>query len=87
MCTKLDSIIKNELPKEALEVDKKLSWLQNFVLDTAATLLTAYDDLTSDKDKALDADRLQQAIQLKLRILGMLQHKFPSIARQRPFAP
>ena len=34
-CPKLDSILKNELPKDAVELDRKLSHLQNFVLDAA----------------------------------------------------
>ena len=32
-CLKLDSILKNELPMDALEMDRKLSQLQNFILE------------------------------------------------------
>ena len=40
-CPKLDSIIKDELPKEVLEVDRKLPQLQNFVLDSVGLLVLA----------------------------------------------
>ena len=34
-CLKLDSILKSKLSKDAIEFDRKLSRLQNFVLDAA----------------------------------------------------
>lgn len=40
-CPKIDTIVKNELPKDALEADRKLSRLQNFVLDAAGPLIDA----------------------------------------------
>ena len=44
-CPKLDSILKNELPKDAVELDRKLSHLQNFVLDAAGPLVAAMEEL------------------------------------------
>ena len=67
-CSKLDSIIKNELPKEALDADRKLSRLQNFVLDVAGPLTAAYEELVTEDHP--DVDRVQQAVQLALRILA-----------------
>ena len=69
-CPKLGTIIKNELPREALEVDRKLSRLQNFVLDATGPLAAAYDELVGENEAYPDPDRIQQAIQLSLRILG-----------------
>lgn len=45
-CLKQDTIIKNELLKERLEADQKLSRLQNFVLDAAGPFIAVYEDLT-----------------------------------------
>ena len=45
-CPKLDSILKSELPKDAIEFDRKLFRLQNFVLDTAGPLVAAMEELT-----------------------------------------
>ena len=45
-CLKLDSILKSELPMEALEMDRKLPHLQNFMLDTAGPLLSVIEKLT-----------------------------------------
>ena len=73
-CPKLDSIIKNELPKDALEADKKLSRLQNFVLDAAGPLAAAYDALMSEEEP--DPDKIAQHIQLSLRILGNTSTQF-----------
>ena len=60
MCPKLDTIIKNELPRDALEADRKLSRLQNFVLDAVRPLVSGYEDLISEDDP--DPERILQAI-------------------------
>ena len=56
----MDSIIKDELPKEAIEVDRKLSKLQNFVLDAAGPLAAANEELVTKKEP--DPDLIQQAV-------------------------
>ena len=66
-CPKMDTIVKNELPKDALEADRKLSRLQNFVLDAAGPLIDAYDNIVGENP---DRDRVLQAIQVSLRIIG-----------------
>ena len=58
----------NELPKDTLEADRKLSWLQNFVLDAAGPLAAAYDALMLEEEP--HPDKIIQLIQLSLRILG-----------------
>lgn len=77
-CPKLDTItdLKNELPREALEVDRKLSRLQNFVLNATEPLAAAYDELVGENEE-LNLDRIQQAIQLALRILGNAPAQIP----------
>ena len=45
-CLKFDSILKSELPMEALEMDRKLPHLQNFVLDTARPIVAVMEKLT-----------------------------------------
>ena len=67
-CPKLNTIIRKELPRDALEADRKLSPLQNFLLDVVRLLATTHNHLVSADDP--DQDRTQQAIQLALRILG-----------------
>ena len=69
---KLDSIIKKELPKEALEADHKLSWLQNFVLDVAGPLMAAYDELVVGEHN----DKVQQTVQLTSASWGIPQPSF-----------
>ena len=59
MCPKLDTITKNELPRHALEVDRKLSRLQNFVLDAVGPLVSAYEDLILEDDP--DPERILQS--------------------------
>ena len=73
-CPKLDAIIKHKLLKEALDADHKLSRLQNFVLDVAGLLMTAFDKLVTEEYP--DVDRVQQAVQLALRILGNTSGQF-----------
>ena len=51
-------------------MDRKLSRLQNFVLDATGPLAAAYDELVGENEAYPDPDRIQQAIQLSLRILG-----------------
>ena len=80
-CPKLDSIIKNELPKEAIEADRKLSKLQNFVLDAAGPLAAAYEELVTKEEP--DPDLIQQAVQLALRILGNTSTHFAQERRTR----
>ena len=78
---KLDSIIKEKLPKEALEVDRKFSWLQNFVLDPVGLLVSAYKELITKEDP--DPDQIQQAIQLSLHILGNTSAQFSQERRRK----
>ena len=73
-CPKLDSIIKQELPKEAIEADRKLSRLQNFVLDAAGPLAAAHEELVNVEEP--DLDLVQQAVELALRILGNTSAQF-----------
>ena len=47
-CPKMDTIVKNELPKDALEANRKLSRLQNFVLDAAGPLIDAYKNMSGE---------------------------------------
>ena len=67
-CPKLDPIIKGELPKEAIDTDKKLSRLQNLALDATGPLVHALEEL-STKDTP-DADVVLQGIQEALVLLG-----------------
>ena len=68
------TIIKNELPKDALEADRKLSRLQNFVLDAAGPLAAAYDALMSEEEP--DPDKIVQHIRLSLQILRNTSTQF-----------
>ena len=67
-CPKLDTIIRNELPKDALEADRKLSHLQNFLQDAVGLLAATHNDLVCMDN--LDPDCIQQAIPLALHIQG-----------------
>ena len=67
-CPKLDSILKNELPKDAVELDRKLSRLQNFMLETAGPLVAAMKELTVLEKPDLDV--VLAAIQQALMFLG-----------------
>ena len=80
-CLKLDTIIRNELPRDTLEAYKKLSRLQNFLLDAVGSLAATHNDLVSTNDP--DPDRIQQAIQLALRILGNASTKFSQERRSK----
>ena len=66
-CPKMDTIVKNELSKDALEANRKLSRLQNFMLDTAGPLIDVYENMSGENP---DPERVMQAIQVSLRILG-----------------
>jgi len=64
-CQKMDTIVKNKLPKDApVEADRKLSRLQNFVLDTAGPLIDAYENMSGENP---DPERVMQ---VSLRMLG-----------------
>ena len=67
-CPKLDSIIKGELPKEALEADRKLSRFQNFVLDATGPLVAALEELSNSD--APDPSLVTAAVQQSLMFLG-----------------
>ena len=67
-CPKMDSIIKGELQKEALDVDKKLSRLQNFSLDIADPLVYALEELSTKESPSCDT--VTMAIQEALVLLG-----------------
>ena len=67
-CLKLDSILKNELPKDAIEFDRKLSCLQNFVLDAAGPLVEAMEELTVPERP--DPEVVLWAIQQALVFIG-----------------
>ena len=59
-CPKMDTIVKNELPKDALEADRKLSRLQNFMLDVAGPLIdAAYENMSGENP---DPERVMQAL-------------------------
>ena len=60
--------MKNELPKDAVELDRKLSRLQNFVLDAAGSLVAAMEELTV-LDKP-DPEVVLSAIQQALMFVG-----------------
>ena len=81
MCPKLDTIIKNELPRDTLEADRKLSRLQHLVLDAVEPLVLAYEDLMSEDDP--DPERILQAIQLSLHILGNTSAQFSQECRTK----
>ena len=49
-CPKLDVIIKNELPRDCLKADHKLSHSQNFVLDDTGPLATAYEEMVTQEE-------------------------------------
>ena len=63
-CPKLDSILKNELPKDAVELYRKLSHLQNFVFDAAGPLVAATEELTvlEKPDLEVALSTIQQAL-------------------------
>ena len=67
-CPKLDSIVKNELQKDVVELDRKLSHLQNFVLDAAAPLVAVMEELTVFEKP--DPEVVLSAIQQLLMFLG-----------------
>ena len=66
-CPKLDPIIKGELPKEAVDTDKKLSRLQNLALDATGQLVHALEELSTKGTP--DADVVLQGIQEALVLL------------------
>uniref|UniRef100_A0A1X7UTF8 Uncharacterized protein n=1 Tax=Amphimedon queenslandica TaxID=400682 RepID=A0A1X7UTF8_AMPQE len=55
----MDSLIKGELGKEALEADRKLSRLQNLTLDTAGPLVAALEELSEKEDPNAEQWRQQ----------------------------
>ena len=83
-CPKLDTIIKNELPRDALEADRKLSRLQNFLLDAVGPLASAYNHMTSHENP--DPELVQQCIQLALRIMGNTSAQFSQERRSKALA-
>ena len=83
-CSNLDTIISNELHRDALEADRKLSQLQYFLLDAVGPLAASHDDLVSTDDP--DPDHIQQAIQLALRILGNASAQFSQERRSKALA-
>ena len=51
----MDSIIKGELQKQALEGDKRLSRLQNFALDAAGPLAYALEELSTKETPSCES--------------------------------
>ena len=80
-CPKLDPIIKGELPKKAIDTDKKLSRLQNLALDATGPLVHALEEL-SMKDTP-DADVVLQGIQEALVLLGNASCRISGEQRSR----
>ena len=80
-CPKLDPIIKGELPKEAIDTDKKLSRLQSLALDATGPLVHALEEL-SMKDTP-DADVVLQGIQEALVLLGNASCRISGERRSR----
>lgn len=78
---KLDTIIKKELPKDASDLDKKLSRLQNFLLDAVGPLVFTMEDLVT-KDNP-DPEKTLVAIQASLRILGNASAQFSQERRTK----
>ena len=64
-----------------LRACRKLSKLQNFVLDAAGPLAAAYEELVTKEEP--DPDLIQQAVQLALRILGNTSTHFAQERRTR----
>ena len=64
----MDSIIKGELGKEALETDRKLLCLQNFSLDAIGPLVVAMEELTEKEEP--DVSVVTAAVQQGLQFLG-----------------
>ena len=81
-CLKIDTIIRNKLPRDTLEEDETLSRLQNFLLDAVGPLVAKHDDLVFLND----ADHIQQAIQLALAILGNASAQFSQEQRSKALA-
>uniref|UniRef100_A0A1X7UJ83 Uncharacterized protein n=1 Tax=Amphimedon queenslandica TaxID=400682 RepID=A0A1X7UJ83_AMPQE len=73
-CPRMDSLIKGELGKEALEADRKLSHLQNFTLDAAGPLVAALEELSEKEDP--NAEAVAAAIQQSLLLLGSTSTQF-----------
>lgn len=74
-CPKLDTLIKGELGKDALDAEKKLSRLQNFTPDAAL------EELTS-KEQPNDAV-IVSAMQQSLMVLGNASAQFSKERRTR----
>lgn len=66
-CPKLDGIIKGELHKEALDVDRKLSKMQNFLLDASGPLVYALEELNTGENPSVESISL--AVQHALVLL------------------
>ena len=75
-CPKLDTIIEGVVRKDSLDEDRELSYLQNFMLDTAGPLVAAFEELGKDE---LDPDRISAAIQHALLFLGNASARFSHI--------
>ena len=83
-CPKMDSIIKGELGKEALETDRKLSRLQNFSLDAIGPLVVAMEELTEKEEP--DVSVVTAAVQQGLRFLGNCSAHFSQERRAKALA-
>ena len=82
-CPKMDSLIKGELGKEALEADRKLSRFQNFTLDAAGPLVAALEEF--EKEDA-NAETVAAAIQQSLLLLGNASTQFSVERRAKALA-
>ena len=72
------------MPKKAVEVDQKLSRLQNFVPDAAKPLIAAHNELTTQD--VPDPGQVLKNIQLSLRFLGNTTAQFSQEWRSKALA-
>ena len=73
---KLNTIVEGDLKKDALDKDRELSCLQNFVLDTTGPLVSTFEELGKEEP---DADHVAAAIQQALLFLGNANTHFSQV--------
>ena len=73
---KLDTIVEGDLKKDALDKDRELSRLQNFVLDTAGLLVSTFEELGKEEP---DPDHVAATIQQALLFLGNANAHFSQV--------
>ena len=77
-------LIKGELHKDGVNVDRRLSRLQNFMTDATGSLVYALEQLTSNEE--VHSDVIQQALQFlgNASIHMSVERRTKALARLNP---